>query len=193
MNDSKTLGDMQPCGHPVQAIRSGRDKGNHTSNWCGWCADVDKLKWMLSDCPYCARLREALEAQALRDDIKSEWYRQSDLGKPPSEERWASIGYEHVAGARKHAIALRQAALSTPADEQGAEHWLSCHDEEVGREAIEQFVERVNRAAEFAMEKTGKLEGAHYAGMQLELAAIREGQDEISGVVGNRNENVADA
>lgn len=38
----------QSCGHPVQAIHSRRDKGNRTSNWCGWCAEV-------------ARLREALK------------------------------------------------------------------------------------------------------------------------------------
>ena len=55
-----------------------------------------------------------------------------------------------------------------------ADNWLGQHDAEV----IEQFVKRVNRAAEFAMEKTGVLEGAHYAGMQLELAAIREGEND---------------
>jgi hypothetical protein len=41
---------------------------------------------------------------------------------------------------------------------------------------IEWFVERVNVRAEENMEKTGRLEGSHYAAMQVELEIVREGQ-----------------
>jgi len=45
--------------------------------------------------------------------------------------------------------------------------------------AVREFVERVNRRAEENMEKTGKLEGAHYAAMRLELEKLEKGiQDE---------------
>lgn len=40
------------------------------------------------------------------------------------------------------------------------------------REAVRAFVAKVNRQAEANMEKTGKLEGAHYAAMQLELSKL---------------------
>lgn len=30
---------LQPCGHPAAAIRHG--SGNPTTNYCGWCADID--------------------------------------------------------------------------------------------------------------------------------------------------------
>lgn len=40
--------------------------------------------------------------------------------------------------------------------------------------AVESFFERVCRRAEANMEKTGTLEGAHYAAMRTELAAMRD-------------------
>jgi hypothetical protein len=43
------------------------------------------------------------------------------------------------------------------------------------RKDIQRFVDRVNRRAEANMEKTGRLEGAHYAAMQSELAAMKAG------------------
>src|SRR5262245_49065148 len=41
-------------------------------------------------------------------------------------------------------------------------------------DAIEQFYKRVCSQAELNIEKTGKIEGAHYAAMQLVLRAVRE-------------------
>ena len=38
------LKELQPCGHPVQAIRSSPYIGDQHSSYCGWCADVDQLK-----------------------------------------------------------------------------------------------------------------------------------------------------
>jgi len=35
------LKELQPCGHPVQAIRSTPYIGDQHSNYCGWCADVE--------------------------------------------------------------------------------------------------------------------------------------------------------
>ena len=37
------MGDMQLCGHPIQAIRSTPYLGDQHSNYCGWCADVDRF------------------------------------------------------------------------------------------------------------------------------------------------------
>ena len=42
------------------------------------------------------------------------------------------------------------------------------------REAILAFVERVNARAETNIEKTGKLEGSHYAAMTVEARKIEE-------------------
>jgi hypothetical protein len=43
---------------------------------------------------------------------------------------------------------------------------------EAENEAIRLFVERVNALAEENMEKTSKLEGAHYSAMQVELKKL---------------------
>ena len=43
---------------------------------------------------------------------------------------------------------------------------------EAEREAIRNFIQRVEARAEQNMEKTGKLEGTHYAAMKAELAAL---------------------
>ena len=40
-------------------------------------------------------------------------------------------------------------------------------------DAICRFIERVNKRAEMNMERTGKLEGAHYAAMQVELENLK--------------------
>ena len=37
------LKELQPCGHPIQAIRSTPYLGDQHSNYCGWCADVDRF------------------------------------------------------------------------------------------------------------------------------------------------------
>lgn len=42
------------------------------------------------------------------------------------------------------------------------------------RQAIKDFVKRVNARAEKNMELTGKLEGAHYAAMQAELDELEK-------------------
>jgi len=36
--------ELQLCTHPVQAIRSSPYIGEQHSNWCGWCADVARLR-----------------------------------------------------------------------------------------------------------------------------------------------------
>ena len=59
---------------------------------------------------------------------------------------------------------------ATPYEHGQVAHWAG-----FGVAAIRAFVERVNERAESNMEKTGKLEGSHYAAMQSvlkELGAI---------------------
>lgn len=48
------------------------------------------------------------------------------------------------------------------------------HSPDTERKVIRQFVKRVNNRAEANMEKTGKLEGAHYAAIQLESLESEE-------------------
>ena len=38
------LKELQPCGHPVQAIRSTPYIGDQHSNYCGWCADIARFE-----------------------------------------------------------------------------------------------------------------------------------------------------
>ena len=60
--------ELQPCGHPVQAIRSTPYIGDQHSNYCGWCADVEHERELsqaltvelLAYREKVARLREAL-------------------------------------------------------------------------------------------------------------------------------------
>ena len=61
--------ELQPCGHPVQAIRSTPYIGDQHSNYCGWCADVAQFEHelcqtltaeLLAYREKVARLREAL-------------------------------------------------------------------------------------------------------------------------------------
>jgi hypothetical protein len=35
--------ELQPCGHPVSAIRC-NPNAPVTTNWCGWCADIDQAR-----------------------------------------------------------------------------------------------------------------------------------------------------
>lgn len=39
IHERDSLLAIQPCGHPAAAIRHG--SGNPTTNYCGWCADID--------------------------------------------------------------------------------------------------------------------------------------------------------
>ena len=84
-----------------------------TERWCRrWNAAMDDLTATKGEV---ARLREALGMQRLHDERVTEYYRQHDLGLPPSEG-WNKISYAHVAGARQEAKRLREAALSTPTE-----------------------------------------------------------------------------
>ena len=38
------LKELQPCGHPIQAIRSTPYIGDQHSNYCSWCADIDAAR-----------------------------------------------------------------------------------------------------------------------------------------------------
>ena len=61
--------ELQPCGHPIQAIRSTPYIGDQHSNYCGWCADVEHehelsqalTVELLAYREKVARLREAIE------------------------------------------------------------------------------------------------------------------------------------
>ena len=114
------LKELQPCGHPVQAIRSTPYIGNQHSNYCGWCADVEHehelcqtlTVELLAYRERVARLREALEAV--------EWRRIEGVHGIFNECPWCE--WVDVDG---HADdCQRQSALSTPAAirEQEDEH-----------------------------------------------------------------------
>ena len=103
--------EMQLCDHPVQAIRSGRDKGDRTSNWCGWCEEVGQLQAEI------ARLREVLQpfarvaplVTAIAGMNPSRVFLWSQTSNRPEDESPLGIT---LADCQK-----AEATLSTPADE----------------------------------------------------------------------------
>ena len=62
------------------------------------------------------RCGEALEAREAARLVKEEYYRQSDLGQPPSEE-WDKLSFIDVTGARLHADELARAAIDITPEE----------------------------------------------------------------------------
>jgi hypothetical protein len=64
--------------------------------------------------------------------------------------------------------ALRHAPIM-PTAKEAVLTFIEMEIVEAEREAIKEFVNRVETRAEGNMEKTGKLEGAHYAAMKAEL------------------------
>ena len=70
------LKELQPCGHPIQAIRSTPYIDDQHSNYCGWCADVEHERELsqaltvelLAYREKVARLREALEGILQAED-----------------------------------------------------------------------------------------------------------------------------
>jgi len=83
---------LQPCGHPVQAIRSMPYIGEQHSNWCGWCADV-------------ARLGEALEWALVH------------ISYPKYIPALAEEDEKRLAQQWKATIGQARAALSTPTND----------------------------------------------------------------------------
>ena len=147
-----------------------------------------------------ARLREAL-AQIL--DARPEIDTSSRPDRCPQCRNISYVGNQvcpTCQGELFDCHKIARAALSTPADEpQGAEHWLEQHDEEVRAQEREQCLTRrypiplralCNVMNDFCSDDDDR---AVRKWLKEIDAANREGQDEISGVVGNRNENVADA
>ena len=63
----------------------------------------------------------------------------------------------------------------------GTECVCVCNLGVVELNAVRSFVRRVNRRAEANIEKTGRLEGSHYAAMQVELIALGENSQGILG------------
>ena len=64
--------ELQPCGHPREAIRSSPYIGEQHSNWCGWCEDVDaklqELERMRRSISFiAAQLRDLLDPPAIQE------------------------------------------------------------------------------------------------------------------------------
>ena len=82
------LKELQPCGHPIQAIRSTPYIGDQHSNYCGWCADVEHehelcqslTAELLAYREKVARLREALKGYV--DDHRVASYAQVHTQSP---------------------------------------------------------------------------------------------------------------
>jgi len=116
--------ELQPCGHPIQVIRSTPYIGNQHSNYCGWCADVEHEH----------ELCQTLTAELLAYREKVARLREA-LGKA-----WRALGQRASVGADgtfwycrlcklkhgKHEDECPFAALSDTADD-----WLARHDAEV--------------------------------------------------------------
>ena len=107
------LKELQPCSHSVQAIRSTPYIGDQHSNYCGWCADVDRFD------------REHELCQTLTAELLEYRGQVARLRKALAAVEWVAdgIGWEYCAWchgySQLHLLdCQRQAALSTPADDQ---------------------------------------------------------------------------
>jgi len=105
--------ELQPCTHPVQAIRSSKYIGDQHSNYCGWCAEVAKFE------------REHELCQTLTAELLEYRGQVARLRKALAAVEWVAdgIGWEYCAWchgySQLHLLdCQRQAALSTPADDQ---------------------------------------------------------------------------
>jgi len=117
--------ELQPCGHPVQAIRSTPYIGEQHSNHCGWCVDVDRFGRehelsqaltveLLAYREKVAQLREALEAM--------EWVEGAYAGSMPGYKYYGTLcPWCHQPPTAGHSSdCVRQAALSDTALEEAA-------------------------------------------------------------------------
>ena len=168
------LKELQPCGHPIQAIRSTPYIGDQHSNYCGWCADVEHERELCQ-----ALTAELLEYRGqvarLREELKKmmPWAAMTIL--PERIEATLVVDWQSA-----------NAALSDTADD-----WLEQHDAEVRAQERERCaglvdekeLERRNAAtrAEAMKEErcivlTLEVEADEFA----ELAtAIREADDDV--------------
>ena len=71
--------------------------------------------------------------------------------------------------------ALRHAPIM-PTAKEAVQTFVEIEIAEAEREAIKDFVRRVEARAEENIQKLGKLEGAHYAAMKVELAELDKAQ-----------------
>jgi len=130
--DVMDANDTQPCGHPIQAIRSSTDDlgpGGDVTNWCGWCADVAQFEREHELCQtltaelleyrgQVARLREALRF----------------YNKPHPNPETAANYYAADGGHRA------RRALSTTDD------WLTKHDTKVQAQRDRTWILTIIRA-----------------------------------------------
>ena len=143
---------LQPCGHPVQAIRSMPYIGEQHSNWCGWCADV-------------ARLGEALEWALVH------------ISYPKYIPALAEEDEKRLAQQWKATIGQARAALSTPTND-----CLAQHDAEVRAQERERCVRKCREVEAYWRKQAnrhnlgidyGRRDGAIFC-----VAAIHEQEDE---------------
>jgi len=139
------LKELQPCGHPVQAIRSTPYIGDQHSNYCGWCADIARFE------------REHELCQALTAELLEYRGRVARLQVEIAEERaqvatWMGVTKRAQADAARLREALKgilqaEDEAGCSFDEQGtdwpdievaraalsdtADDWLARHDAEV--------------------------------------------------------------
>ena len=119
--------ELQPCGHPVQAIRSTPYIGDQHSNYCGWCADVEHEH----------ELCQSLTAELLAYREKVARLREALKKMLP----WAAITIEPDNPRIELTLAAdwqsANAALSDTADD-----WLTGHDAEVIAQAVQDLEDR---------------------------------------------------
>ena len=161
------MGDMQLCGHPIQAIRSTPYIGDQHSNYCGWCADVEHehelcqtlTAELLEYRGQVARLREAL---ALCRDV---------IGEAHSYHAKTNVNF---------GLYLRLSGCDMALDEFDLGTVLAQHDAEVRaqeRERCQAKVEGLNRAIDlFAGCRCVHDAGCPFQDGDHVAAATREGE-----------------
>ena len=103
--------ELQPCGHPIQAIRSTPYIGDQHSNYCGWCADVEHEH----------ELCQALTAELLAYREKVAWLREALKGYV-DDHRAASYAQVHTQSPCDCRRCMKaRTALSIPVSDKGME------------------------------------------------------------------------
>ena len=176
--------ELQPCGHPVQAIQSGTDDlvpGGEVTNWCGWCADIERLReeWWADFNEMTLRITDTeIENARLRKALAGLF---GQVGTSPDAygELWCqwcqSKGETGLEQDIVHEPGCPFAALSTPTAD-----WLAQHDAQVRQEERERAARLVEETS-IVTESEG-LYGTTIKHVRIDVheiaAAIREQGEE---------------
>jgi len=151
------LKELQPCGHPVQAIRSTPYIGDQHSNYCGWCADVEHehelcqtlTAELLAYREKVARLREALDkVRAERETAQSQLIAARERLIDISNQAVMELPATEDTNRETLEWIIRRAKVDFDLLKED-ESWLERHDEEVRGEMLGYILDALPQLVEW--------------------------------------------